>query len=51
MKLHRGTINLQSEGCSPDLHNVTDEMKRIVDELGVKNDIALSILTLQLARL
>ncbi len=39
MKLHRGTINLQSEGHRPDFHNVTDEVKRIVEESGVKNGI------------
>ena len=39
MKLYRGTIDLQSKDHRPDFHNVTDEVKRIVNESGVQNGI------------
>lgn len=39
MKLYRGTIQLQSEGHRPDFHNVTEEIKKIVEESEVKNGI------------
>ena len=39
MKLYRGTIDLQSKDHRPDFHNVTDEVKRIVEESGIQNGI------------
>lgn len=39
MKLHRGTIDLQSKDHRPDFHNVTDEVKRIVKESKIQNGL------------
>lgn len=39
MKIHRGTIELQSKDHRPDFHNVTEELKQIVKESGVANGI------------
>lgn len=41
MKLYRGTIELQSKDHRPDFHNVTEEIKKIVEESGVKNGICI----------
>lgn len=39
MKLYRGSIPLQSKDYRPDFHNVTDKVKEIVRESGIKNGI------------
>ena len=39
MKLYRGTIELQAKDHRPDFHNVTEEIKKIVEESEVKNGI------------
>ncbi|NLI72946.1 MAG: YjbQ family protein [Bacteroidales bacterium] len=39
MKLHRGTIDLQSKDHRPDFHNVTDEVKKIVKESKIQNGL------------
>lgn len=39
MKIYRGTVNLQSEDHRPDFHNVTNDVKRIIEDSGVKNGI------------
>lgn len=39
MKVYREEVKVQSVGLHPTFHNVTDEVKRIVAESGVKNGI------------
>lgn len=39
MAVYRDIINLQSEILNPTFHDVTDEVKRIVKESGIKNGI------------
>lgn len=39
MKVYRDTIDLQSEILSPTFHDVTDQVKEIVKESGIKNGI------------
>jgi secondary thiamine-phosphate synthase enzyme len=39
MKLYRDTIELQSEGHRPDFHDVTEQVKKIVKDSGIKNGI------------
>lgn len=39
MAVYRDIINLQSEILNPTFHDVTDEVKRIVKQSGIKNGI------------
>ena len=39
MKVHREDISLQSERNHPTFHNVTDEVKAILERSGIKNGI------------
>jgi thiamine phosphate synthase YjbQ (UPF0047 family) len=39
MAVYRGMIELQSKDHRPDFHNVTDQVKKIVKESGIKNGI------------
>jgi secondary thiamine-phosphate synthase enzyme len=39
MKVHHGTIELQSKGLNPTFHDVTEKVKEIVGASGVKNGI------------
>ena len=39
MAVYRGTIELQSRDHMPCFHNVTDDVKKIVKESGIKNGI------------
>jgi len=39
MKVHHGTIDLQSKGINPTFHDVTEKVKEIVKDSGVKNGI------------
>lgn len=39
MKIYRGKIELQSKDHRPDFHDVTKEVKKIVEESGLKNGI------------
>jgi len=39
MSVYRGTITVQSKDHKPDFHNVTEEVKKIVAESGIKNGI------------
>lgn len=39
MTVYTGTIEMQSKDHMPDFHNITDEVKKIVEQSGVKNGI------------
>jgi secondary thiamine-phosphate synthase enzyme len=39
MKVNHGTIDLQSKGLNPTFHDVTEKVKEIVRDSGVKNGI------------
>ena len=39
MKLHKGLVRVSSNGVRPSYHNITDEVKKILAESGVKEGI------------
>ncbi|MBN2073865.1 MAG: YjbQ family protein [Actinobacteria bacterium] len=39
MKVHHGTIDVQSKGLNPTFHDVTEKVKEIVEASGVKDGI------------
>lgn len=39
MKMHRGSITLQSQKNHPTFHNVTDQVRAILEESGIANGI------------
>lgn len=39
MKIYKGKVTVQSKDHMPDFHNVTDEVKKIVAESGIKDGI------------
>ena len=39
MTVYTGKIKMQSKDLMPDIHNITDQVKKIVEESGVKNGL------------